>query len=98
MLHQALRWLTSPQLTAAADGLPPRRPWLQVVQDFVQRFRQPPPASDRVATFLGEALREADLRLGLERAYRVLASLETDQAARYALVDQANAVRPQTVL
>ena len=35
---------------------------------------------------------------GLERAYRMLASLEADEAARHALVDQANAVRPQTVL
>jgi len=49
------------------------------------------------ATFLGGALREQDVRLGLERAYRLLASLEPDQKARYALVDQANAVRPRTV-
>jgi serine/threonine-protein kinase PknG len=47
---------------------------------------------------LGGALREEELRLGLERAYRVLASLEPDPAARRALVDQANAVRPRTVL
>jgi serine/threonine-protein kinase PknG len=48
--------------------------------------------------FLGQALREQEVRLGLERAYRLLASLEPDPVARYALVDQANAVRPRTVV
>jgi serine/threonine-protein kinase PknG len=41
---------------------------------------------------------ERDLRLGLERAYRLLASLETDTYARYALVDRANTVRPRTMV
>ncbi len=48
--------------------------------------------------FLGQALREREVRLGLERAYRLLASLEPDAPARWALVDQANAVRPRTVV
>ena len=97
MLRQALAWLTSPQVAPSTpdDGLPPRRSWRDVVQEFLGRA---PATPDQPARFLGEALREADLRLGLERAYRVLASLETDEAARYALVDLANAVRPQTVL
>jgi len=47
---------------------------------------------------LGQALREREIRFGLERAYRSLATLETDPLARYALVDQANAVRPRTVV
>jgi serine/threonine-protein kinase PknG len=70
--------------------------WGDVVRDFLRRGRIPdaPPT----ATFLGGPIRERDLRLGLERAYRVLASHETDRQVRYALVDQANAVRPRTVL
>ena len=67
--------------------------------------RQPPPRSRAApagaaapAKLLGGALAETDVRLGLERAYRLLASLEPDPEARYALVDQANAVRPQTVV
>jgi serine/threonine-protein kinase PknG len=47
---------------------------------------------------LGRALDERDLRLGLERAYRLLATLETDTLARYALVDRANDVRPRTMV
>ncbi len=49
-------------------------------------------------TFLGAALQEREVRLGLERAYRTLASLETEPQARWALVDQANAVRPRTMV
>jgi serine/threonine-protein kinase PknG len=47
---------------------------------------------------LGRTLTERDLRLGLERAYRLLASLESDTYARYTLVDRANAVRPRTMV
>jgi serine/threonine-protein kinase PknG len=47
---------------------------------------------------LGHALRDEDVRRGLEQAYRTLASLEADPRQRYALVDQANAVRPYTVV
>jgi len=101
MLRQALRWLTtvetSPALAPLDGALPPRRPWAEVVREFLGRT-EPRSTVDPVATFLGGPLREHDLRAGLERAYRVLASLEPDEAARHALVDQANAVRPQTVL
>ena len=38
------------------------------------------------------------LRFGLERKYRVLATLETDPKAQRALVNQANAVRPWTLV
>ena len=47
---------------------------------------------------IGAGLTEREVRLGLERAYRVLAGLQTDNLARYELVDRANAVRPRTVI
>jgi serine/threonine-protein kinase PknG len=84
MLRGALDWLAG-TATAAPES------WLRVV-------RPEPATPTTAATFLGGALREQDVRLGLERAYRLLASLEPDQKARYALVDQANAVRPRTVV
>jgi serine/threonine-protein kinase PknG len=49
-------------------------------------------------TVAGSPLRENDLRLGLERAYRDLAKLATTVEARYALVDAANGVRPRTLV
>jgi serine/threonine-protein kinase PknG len=56
---------------------------------------RPAPAASR---FLGAALQEREIRLGLEQAYRTLASLEPEAPARWALVDQANAVRPRTLV
>jgi serine/threonine-protein kinase PknG len=47
---------------------------------------------------LGCELSERELRLGLERAYRALAHLANDPAERTHLVDQANRVRPWTLL
>jgi serine/threonine-protein kinase PknG len=47
---------------------------------------------------LGHELTERELRFGLERKYRVLATLETDPQAQHALVNQANAIRPWTVV
>jgi serine/threonine-protein kinase PknG len=47
---------------------------------------------------LGQELREREVRFGLERAYRLLATLEPDPRARYALVDEANSVRPRTLV
>ena len=49
------------------------------------------------AQVLGEPAHEKGLRLGLERAYRILAQLATDPPTRIALVDRANAVRPRTL-
>jgi serine/threonine-protein kinase PknG len=60
-----------------------------------QRIVTPPAATGRV---LGQELREREVRFGLERAYRLLATLEPDPQARYALVDEANAVRPRTLV
>ncbi|WP_326999973.1 serine/threonine-protein kinase PknG [Dactylosporangium sp. NBC_01737] len=50
------------------------------------------------ATVLTHRLSERDLRLGLERAFRVLAKVAPDRDARIDLVDQANRVRPRTWL
>ncbi|MEY9909669.1 serine/threonine-protein kinase PknG [Catenulispora sp. MAP12-49] len=41
---------------------------------------------------------DRSLRLGMEHAYRSLARLATDRAKRVELVDQANAVRPRTLI
>jgi serine/threonine-protein kinase PknG len=43
-------------------------------------------------------LNERDIREGLERSYRLLATLQTDTLARYELVDLANSVRPRTLI
>ena len=50
------------------------------------------------ARLLGYPLTERGLRFGLERAYRTLAQLADDRPTRIALVDQANAVRPRTLV
>jgi serine/threonine-protein kinase PknG len=47
-------------------------------------------------TLLGHRLDEADVRRGLETAYRNLARLTDDRTHRIALVDLANQVRPKT--
>jgi serine/threonine-protein kinase PknG len=53
---------------------------------------------DPQVTVLGEPLVERRLRTGLERAYRALARLAPTQEQRIELVDQANQVRPRTLL
>jgi serine/threonine-protein kinase PknG len=62
----------------------------------------PPPAAAAAAAaagrMLGHELTERELRFGLERSYRVLANLEDDRRLRRALVDQANEVRPWTLI
>ena len=55
-------------------------------------------ATPPAGVMLGHGLTERELRFGLERKYRILATLETDQRAQRALVNQANAVRPWTVV
>ena len=47
---------------------------------------------------IGRAIDERSLRAGMEHAYRALARLATDRARRVELVDQANAVRPRTLI
>jgi serine/threonine-protein kinase PknG len=53
---------------------------------------------DPHVTVLGEPLVERRLRSGLERAYRALAHLAPTQEQRIQLVDQANQVRPRTLV
>ncbi|MFF5233684.1 tetratricopeptide repeat protein [Dactylosporangium sp. NPDC000521] len=50
------------------------------------------------AAVLTHRLSERDLRLGLERAFRVLAKVAPDRDTRIELVDQANRIRPRTWL
>jgi serine/threonine-protein kinase PknG len=45
---------------------------------------------------LGAAFDEADIRIGMERAYRELAHETTDMWERIALVEKANTIRPRT--
>ena len=47
---------------------------------------------------IDRAVDERSLRLGMEHAYRSLARLATDRGKRVELVDQANAVRPRTLI
>jgi serine/threonine-protein kinase PknG len=72
--------------------------WLSATAAAPGQPRRPIPAQNAVGKLLGQPLTEREVRFGLERAYRVLAAQETDPLARYALVDQANAVRPRTVV
>jgi serine/threonine-protein kinase PknG len=96
MLRGALDWLTATApAPAPAVGSGWRSEWATWRQVLRRRGEPSVPVGK---IFLGESLREHDVRAGLERAYRLLASLETDPARRYALVDLANAVRPQTVV
>jgi serine/threonine-protein kinase PknG len=85
LLHIALDWLDS---AGPASPSPAGRPVAKTV----------PVPRVSPAVFLGYPLSERDVRLGLERAYRQLATLEHDALARYALVDAANMIRPRTVV
>jgi serine/threonine-protein kinase PknG len=93
MLQKALGWLTGSTVDPR-----PSVPWPDVIRSTLAARSAPRPEGAARVRFLGEALRENEIRLGLERAYRTLASLETDPQERYRLVDLANSVRPQTVL
>jgi len=46
---------------------------------------------------MGAPLNEVGQRAALERAFRSLAKLATDDLERYSLVDRANASRPRTL-
>jgi len=54
--------------------------------------------ADDATTVAGRPLRERDLRLGLEQAYRDLARFADSSASRVELVDRANRVRPRSLL
>jgi len=86
-------WLDSVDLDIATRA----RMSVEVLTAALRWVRAGRPGGSDDGTVLGCALNERELRFGLERAYRSLAVLESDPLARYALVDQANAVRPRTV-
>ncbi|KDA43125.1 serine/threonine-protein kinase [Frankia sp. BMG5.23] len=58
------------------------------------------PAADapRPPTLLSRVMVERDLRFGLAETYREMARLAGDRASRVRLVDQANRIRPRTLL
>jgi serine/threonine-protein kinase PknG len=61
--------------------------------------RQPAgPVARAAGRVLGQALSEREVRFGLERAYRALAGLQREPAAKHALVDRANEIRPRTLV
>jgi serine/threonine-protein kinase PknG len=59
---------------------------------------QTPPDLAPGQRLLGRTVDDRSLRTGMEHAYRALARLATDRARRVELVDQANAVRPRTLI
>jgi serine/threonine-protein kinase PknG len=54
--------------------------------------------ADQSVTVLGEPLTERRMRCGLERSYRALARLASTAEERIRLVDQANEVRPRSLV
>jgi serine/threonine-protein kinase PknG len=56
------------------------------------------PALGSGVQLAGVELDEQSIRLALERVCRTLAKLSPTDAERFALVDQANAYRPRTLL
>jgi serine/threonine-protein kinase PknG len=88
MFRAALAWLGLPEEAARPGNGDGSRP--------VPAQRRPVRSSG--SRVLGQRLTERDLRLGLERSYRLLAAMQTNALARYALVDRANVVRPWTMV
>ncbi|MEV5751170.1 tetratricopeptide repeat protein [Actinoallomurus sp. NPDC052308] len=95
--------ITEPDLVGAAARLaaldldPGRHGLLAlgVLEAALERVRR---AGDGTGSVLGTPLTESGLRRKLEETYRSLARLATTRAERHRLVDQANAVRPMTVI
>jgi serine/threonine-protein kinase PknG len=72
---------------------------LQTALRWLRRTGQPAtPLTTADGLMLGHGLTEREMRLGLERNYRLLATLEEAQRSRFALIDQANTVRPWTLV
>jgi len=69
-----------------------------VLRAALEALAQGSMAPDPQATVVGVALTDRGVRLGLERAFRDLARTTTDGVERIRLVDDANAVRPMTVV
>jgi serine/threonine-protein kinase PknG len=100
---ERLRLDAEQQATLAVEMFRAALAWLGVPLDRADAARRARigRSGRRVATAAGrvldQPLTERDLRLGLERAYRALAAMQSDTLRRYALVDRANAVRPWTM-
>jgi serine/threonine-protein kinase PknG len=94
--------LTLQELTAAAEQLrrlqPDRATREQLTADLLHAALAWVAAGNAPGgtSLLGTDLTERALRLGLEQAYRSLASLSPDRDRRIRLVDMANGVRPRT--
>jgi serine/threonine-protein kinase PknG len=96
MFDAALSWLVGPTPRRAIPQQPgPNGPAPAGPAGYRGPGRPVVSAAGRV---LGQALSERELRFGLERAYRALAGLQREPAARHALVDRANEVRPRTLV
>jgi serine/threonine-protein kinase PknG len=104
MFRAALAWLGLPEETGGRPRSPEPRGsgGRQIPAQRSTGASGSPSVSVRrpsaTARVLGHRLTERDLRLGLERAYRVLAAMQSDTLRRYELVDRANAVRPWTMM
>ena len=93
-----------PELRAAAaviDGLSigaEQRGLLtcELLRAALELVERDPAAADPAVTVGDHALVQTQLRLGLERAYRALASVAPTAGERTRLVDEANRVRPRT--
>ena len=96
MFRAALTWIGVPENDPADTGRAGGAARTGSVP--AQRSPQRAVALSSASRLLGHRLNERELRLGLERAYRALAAMQTDTLERYALVDRANAVRPWTMV
>ena len=71
---------------------------MQVQENALTWVTSPQGGPNPGITLAGHPASVSGVRQGLEAAYRQLAEVTPDPAARTALVDQANAVRPWSVL
>lgn len=71
---------------------------VQVLENALTWVTSPQGGPNPGITLAGHPASVSGVRQGLEAAYRQLAEVTPDPAARTALVDQANAVRPWSVL
>jgi len=68
-----------------------------ILMAALRMFRSGESAPEESTTIFGRPLRERDVRVGLEDAYRTLARYADTRAARVDLIDHANRVRPRSL-
>jgi serine/threonine-protein kinase PknG len=90
--------LTTAGARLAALNLDPGRHGLLALEVLEAALGRVRASGDGAGAVLGTPLTETGLRRKLEETYRTLARLATDRAQRHFLIDQANAVRPLTVV